>query len=185
MKAAVRQNFMALPESNQKQRDEFLELFSAAREELRSYVGALVVNIPDADDVFQELCLTLWRRFDDFESGTNFLAWGRAIALNAARTYWRSKVGRRESALIDEALERLSRVHKGQTEFHEFRREGLKKCIGQLSQRDQNFIERVYGDGVSIRQLASRSGKSPNAFYKRLSRLRMRVRQCLEGKSID
>ena len=41
-----------------------------------------MVDAGDAEDILQACRLTLWKQFETFEPGTNFLAWARKIALN-------------------------------------------------------------------------------------------------------
>ncbi|QDT66674.1 sigma-70 family RNA polymerase sigma factor [Calycomorphotria hydatis] len=163
---------------NERRRDEFLDLFHDSRDELRSYLGALIINVSDADDVFQELSLILWKRFDRFEAGTNFFAWARTIALNSARVYWRKQVGRRNVELANRVVEKLSRAHRGQVEVLDMQREKLKACVEQLGERDRQFITKVYEAGVTVKQLAKQLGRNPDELYKRLSRLRQRLRTC-------
>ena len=47
---------------------------------LRGFVLGLLPDANRAEDVFQELFLTVTRKAADFRPGTNFLAWARSIA---------------------------------------------------------------------------------------------------------
>ncbi len=55
---------------------EFLRLFVQHQQEIYAYILTLVPHIHDADDLFQEGTAVMWKKFDQFESGTNFAAWG-------------------------------------------------------------------------------------------------------------
>ena len=55
---------------------EFLELYSTNYPRLQFYVTALLPTANDASDVLQETSMVLWRKFDTFELGTQFLCLG-------------------------------------------------------------------------------------------------------------
>jgi RNA polymerase sigma factor (sigma-70 family) len=61
-------------------------LQSAVRGEptaIHGFVAAMIPRTADVDDVFQEVSMSLWRKFEDFEPGTDFAAW----AIQSARFY--------------------------------------------------------------------------------------------------
>ncbi|QDT62825.1 RNA polymerase sigma factor CarQ [Calycomorphotria hydatis] len=173
-----------LNDGGRQRQQEFLVLFDESKEELRSYVGALVLNVVDADDVFQELCLTLWKKFGDFEQGTSFVAWARVIAFNAARVYWRKKASKSVAEQIPKALQALNRAYQGQSEFLELRRRLLDECIANLSKQERGFVTKIYQSGESVAQLARKAGTSEGTLYSRLSRIRQRLKKCI-GRRTD
>ena len=71
---------------------EFLELLTQHDRALGVYVYSLVPRTADADDILQQTKMILWRCFDQFESGTNFLAWARKTAFHQILTYRRQNV---------------------------------------------------------------------------------------------
>ncbi|MDO5582112.1 MAG: hypothetical protein Q4G69_13365 [Planctomycetia bacterium] len=50
----------------------------------------------------------------------------------------------------------------------------------KLSPELQELIQLVYFDNVSSLQLAEQSGKTPNAIYKLLGRVRAMLHECVE-----
>ena len=60
--------------------EEFIRAFTQSQRQLFLYLLPLVGNASDADEVLQETNLIIWAKWKQFEPGTNFLAWGRAIA---------------------------------------------------------------------------------------------------------
>ena len=44
----------------------------------------MIQNTADAEDVAQRASMTMWRRLDQHESGTNFRNWAFQVAKNAA-----------------------------------------------------------------------------------------------------
>ncbi|QDT66665.1 sigma-70 family RNA polymerase sigma factor [Calycomorphotria hydatis] len=162
------------------QHQTFHSLFEESVAELRSYVGSLVLNISDADDVFQELCITLWEHFDEFDRSRSFIAWARVYAFNAARTYWKNRKRRMQGAIDPAVLEKLSKAHKVSIEVLEMRREKAQACLERLPRVDQQFIHDVYEKRVPIQQLAQERNKKPGTLRKRLFNLRQQIKRCVE-----
>jgi RNA polymerase sigma-70 factor (ECF subfamily) len=65
------------PESS---RRELVGLLSRHQRKIFAYLYTLVPNRADADDLLQETCLTIYEKFDEFEDGTDFVAWANRIA---------------------------------------------------------------------------------------------------------
>ena len=49
-----------------KRYDEFGELVRLHTSQILAYIDALLLNRSDAEDLFQETCLVLWQKFDEF-----------------------------------------------------------------------------------------------------------------------
>ncbi len=79
-------------------------------ERLKLFLHALVRDADLAEDLFQEVFITAVHKADDFQEGTDFLAWARAIArnkvLDALRT--RRRRMRRHVFLQPQTIELLA-----------------------------------------------------------------------------
>lgn len=60
--------------------DEFLHLFTTYQLRVYRYIVTLVANQADAEEIFGETNMVIWRKSDPFRPGTNFLAWACRIA---------------------------------------------------------------------------------------------------------
>jgi RNA polymerase sigma-70 factor, ECF subfamily len=85
---------------------QFLELLNAHDRALCLYVYGLVPKDSEAEDILQQTKMLLWKHFDEFELGTNFLAWARKTAFHQVLTH-RRKRKRDHVPLEEEALEAL------------------------------------------------------------------------------
>ena len=87
-------------------RERFLTIFLVAQPSLRSYVQALVGPETDADDLVQEVSLTLWREYAQYDPTLSFIAWAIGIARNHVARYRRDHAiqRRRFSARAEAAL---------------------------------------------------------------------------------
>jgi RNA polymerase sigma-70 factor (ECF subfamily) len=110
---------------------EFLELLTRHDRALTLYVYSLVTCRADADDILQQTKMTLWRCFEQFETGTHFLAWARKAALNQVLTYRRQKK-REHLPLSDEVLDLLHQEVERFNDQADQRREALRSCLRKL-----------------------------------------------------
>ena len=82
--------------------DEFVTLLTQAQQTLYACILSLLPDRVAANDVLQETNLTLWHKAEDFEPGTNFLAWATRIARYHVLNYRRKR--QRDRLVFDEAL---------------------------------------------------------------------------------
>src|SRR6185436_3701537 len=69
-----------LPTNSESATEDFLRLLGQHERHLAAFVYSLVPRAADADDILQDVKVTMWREFAKFEPGTNFRAWARQIA---------------------------------------------------------------------------------------------------------
>src|SRR5262245_54687494 len=86
---------------------EFLALYSHNYPRLRFYLATLMPFADDAADVLQETSLVLWKKFDTYETGTNFFAWACKIARLQALKF-RERRGKHAVVFSDQLLDTLA-----------------------------------------------------------------------------
>ena len=60
--------------------DKFLHLYAENQGKLYGYILSLCPNRFDADDIMQDTVSVMWRKFNDYQAGTDFIAWAITIA---------------------------------------------------------------------------------------------------------
>ncbi|MEM1061076.1 MAG: sigma-70 family RNA polymerase sigma factor [Planctomycetota bacterium] len=160
----------------------FLELLAEIAGDLEAYVRSLVPNRADGEDVLQDVCVTLWRKFEEFDFGTSFRKWAFSVAFHCCRGYWRDRKRRRGVALSDEALSKLGQLYEASQELAEVENRLLEACLGRLAAGDRGLVREVYFDGLSAGEAAATRGSSANAIYIRLSRIRAKLARCLDRR---
>ena len=70
----------AMDHPNPTRTEEFVELSSSHQRQLLGYIFTLVGNMDDAEDLLQQTNLILWRKFDDYQPGTDFIRWACYVA---------------------------------------------------------------------------------------------------------
>jgi RNA polymerase sigma-70 factor (ECF subfamily) len=158
----------------------FLRLFLRNERRLYAYILTLLPNRADADDVFQEASLVMWDKFDAAHPPDDFVAWGCRIAYFKVLDFCKKR--QRSRVLFSQAmLERLAETaveQAGALQLDE-RREALADCIAKLSPSDRDLLGRRFAEGATIHSVAASVGRSVDAVYKALGRIRLALFECV------
>ena len=162
----------------------FVALFAKSQYEIHSFVLTLVPNRADADDVMQTTSIVLWRKFDQFVPGTNFVTWACQVARLEVQNFRRVK-GRDRLVFDDDLLQSLGNLRLSMSDELAAHRGRLRDCITKLRLDDRELIRRCYGKkATTARQVALELGKPVNTVYKALIRIRRGLYECVR-RSID
>ena len=164
------------------QRDAFARLFAKYDRWLFGYLVTLLGNPAHAEEVFQEVCVVVWRAYDQFELGTDFVRWVSVIAHNQVRKFRRT-VKRSGYQLSDETCELLATDAVRRADLFDFRREALRDCLGKLPCGDRQLVQRCYGDlnhRETFKAIAAEIGRPVNTVYKALNRIRRALHECID-----
>lgn len=162
---------------------EFLELYSHNYPRLQFYLMTLLPFPDDAADVLQETSLVLWKKFDTYTTGTNFFAWACKIARLQALKY-QERRGKAALTFSEQLLDTLA-VEAAEDRFAPASSlDHLRHCLGRLSQRDQQLIQKRYEPGMSVATLAENIGRTTNSLSKSLGRIRRLLLECIERKRV-
>ena len=158
----------------------FVGLFAQSQYEIHSFVLTLVPNRADADDVMQTTSIVLWRKFDQFLPGTNFVAWACQIARLEVQNFRRVK-GRDRLVFDDALLQSLGNLRLSMSDELEAHRGLLHDCVTQLQLDDRELIRRCYGKkATTAKDVAIELGKPVNTVYKALIRIRRGLYECVQ-----
>ena len=156
-------------------KDDFLISFVKHNKQLFGYILTLVPSHADAEDILQETTCLMWDKFEEFEKGTNFLAWAKKIAKNKTLEYYRTK---KKSMYINiELLENIYEKH--QTENLEEHMAALRGCLGKLEENDLKLIQLRFQNGITIKEIAENTDRSVHTLYKRMSCLYTLLQSCV------
>lgn len=161
--------------------DEFIRSFTQSQRSLFLFILPLVGNPADADEVLQETNLVIWSKWNQFEEGTNFLAWGRAIARLEVFRFRRTKGGRL-TFLEDDILEIVAVKTEAISDDVALRQEALSTCITLLRPKDRELIQMRYAPGVNGDQVADMLGRPANSVYQSLGRIRRTLMECVKHR---
>ena len=159
----------------------FRDLITRHQSQLYGYLFALVHNHDDADDLFQQTSLILWRKFDQFEPESSFISWASRIAYFEAKNFLRS--GRPRHVSFSEELLDAFAVNEEQPQddadgYHD----ALAGCVTELPEDDRRMIDRTYGDDCSTSEIAEELGRSRQSVANTLRRIRKVLLACIRRK---
>jgi RNA polymerase sigma-70 factor, ECF subfamily len=152
---------------------------------LRGFVASLVSQFGAVDDVLHDTFVTITAKAAEFELGTNFLAWAKAIArfkvLHARRAHWRELNG-----ISDEAIDALCASEpEAEASPLEHRLAALAACIDALAPKTRRAVQLRYQQAHSVPEAAQRLGWTPGSLYVILFRARTALRECIERKMAE
>lgn len=161
------------------QGEAFLRTLAEHERWLAAYVYSLVARPADADDILQECKIVLWREFARFETGTNFRAWARTIALHQILNYRRSEQRRPESAHEREFIEAVAAEIERRSDQFDRKAESLRDCLRKLPEAHRAIVLSRYYEERGVEEIAARSERTVEAVYRLLSRIRRALNDCI------
>jgi RNA polymerase sigma-70 factor (ECF subfamily) len=146
---------------------------------LRGYLLGLLADRSAADDVFQEVFLTVVRRAEDFRRDGDFLAWARGIARNKVRELYRRQ--KRSFPFDEQLLEVLADAAEEHEPRLDRQRESLARCLDRLSPRARQIVDLRYAERpLSPPEIAERLAWTTGAVHVALSKARAFLRDCTQ-----
>jgi RNA polymerase sigma-70 factor (ECF subfamily) len=159
--------------------ESFARLLAEHRKPLFRFIFCLVHSMHDAEDLFQQVTITLWDRFNEFQPGTDFYAWACTVAKNKALNYFKSRKRQRvyfTAELIDEIAGR----EQVQSEFYQARLKALAACRQKLSLTDQKLLAACYDSSLPVGTAAAEVGRPVGSVYTSLTRIRQALHACIK-----
>lgn len=168
-----------MPQSDQT--FEVQKLFVEHLPALRRFVLSLMPRRSEADDVVQEVFLTVTTKANDFVLGSNFKAWAFAIARFKVLEHLR-RAKRDPHVLTDSVIEKLaSEAEDSDPERDSLILRALARCIEKLAPKRKQAIELQYGENCTPPEIADRLGWGVNSVNVALSRARADLRDCVQN----
>ncbi|MCG8527483.1 MAG: sigma-70 family RNA polymerase sigma factor [Opitutales bacterium] len=162
---------------NEEQVELVQRLFLQHMSELRAWVYTMIRDLDLTNDVVQETFLTVYKKADQFEKGSNFRAWvyaiGRLKILEASR-----RPAVREVAFAEDVLELLM-PKENELADNSDRLSQLKSCILKLSPTSRQAVVLRYMDAMKPPAIAQIMKWSVNAINVTLSRARIALKECI------
>jgi RNA polymerase sigma-70 factor (ECF subfamily) len=160
---------------------EFMVLFLNHQADLRAFIGSLVRDRHTREDLFQDVALTLWRKFGEYDPQRSFGAWARGIAAKTILQAW-EKTGRFPLPLAPEAMQAILEAYDRTEKAASARGDALEQCLETLPDKSRQLLRLRYEQALTLDQIARQVGSTLDAVHKALSRLRGRLQECVERR---
>lgn len=139
----------------------------------------MIHNRSDVEDLLQETISSMWEHFDKYQDGTNFTAWGIAIARNKALNFIK-KNARSRPQLSDDVYSKIVEIEtEGKDDLSE-RTDALRKCCEKLKDVDRKILSLRYRKDVSMKKIAQVLGRSTTGIYHTMARIHSLLQECVD-----
>jgi RNA polymerase sigma-70 factor (ECF subfamily) len=146
------------------------------------YILAHTRDHNNAEDIFQDICMTICQKYSEFEPGTNFKAWAMQITrYKILSHYQRQTKHDRMLHLTPELAETLAdpTLESDLEPALENERKALRTCLKKVKGRNRILVLKRYGEGLSCQEVAQAVHWTVNAVYVALSRIRDALERCI------
>lgn len=163
-------------QSPDERRTRVQQLFVRHQGQLRAYLLALRPDFALADDVLQEVFLTVSDRAGEFDPATNFVAWARSVArfkfLEACRRLPGPALDADTAASLTAAC---PDDWGGDTKLA-----ALARCLPLLAPKAQEIVRLRYQREHSTPEIARLLSRTVNSVAVALAKARVVLRECIE-----
>lgn len=162
---------------------ELSRLLMQHRTALYGYILACVRNHADAEDILQNVCVAVTESIGRLEREEGFLPWAREIARRRVLAHFRG--GRRERPTDPELVQHLAEAadRLEQRRPASEHQAALLACLEGLPRQSRRLILLRYTDAAGgAEKLAQRFGRSVQAVYALIKRIKAGLRECVEHR---
>ena len=146
---------------------------------IRAFIRTVVHRTEDVDEVMQAVSLVAWRKFDSLTNPEGFGRWASVIARYEALKFLRGRA--RDRFVLDtDLVERILSEGEAESAARSRRLSLLERCLEKLPESRCELLLQAYTPGCTTRAMAERLGRSEDALYQLLRRLRLELKQCVE-----
>jgi RNA polymerase sigma-70 factor, ECF subfamily len=158
---------------------EFSRLFVQNQRRVFAHIFALVPRFTDAEEIFQQTCVIILSKADQYVPGTRFASWACQIAQYEVFNY-RRRLQAEHLRFDDDLLDQLAACRLERDDLLEAELDAMRRCVELLPPVDRHLIQSQYTRKITSRALAAELGRPANTVYKALQRIRLRLRECIE-----
>lgn len=158
---------------------DFGRLFVQYQPRIYGFIRSLLVHRSDAEDLLQETASVLWRRFDEFQPGSNFLAWALQVARYQV-LYFRQRQRRDAIEFSEEFLDAVTADTVAEAARLGDLQSLLDECMEKLPQGDRDLFDLHYQSNLPAKGLAERLGRPLSTVYNAINRIRRTLADCVQ-----
>ena len=157
----------------------FLTLVTGSQRMLHAFILRLVPSLSDADDILQETNLVLWSKQAEYAPGSDFRAWAFRVARFQVMAF-RKRQSLDRLVFGDELIDRLARAGERRGDLLDHKRELLIECLKRLKDAQRQMLNDHYGNRLSGREIAEKTGRNVDAVFQAMHRARETLLLCIE-----
>lgn len=162
----------------------FAGLVRLFQESVWRIAAALLRDRDATENLVQQVFVDAYLHLDQYEPGTDFGAWIRTVARNRLRKELRTaaREDRRLAHFREQLAARLRSEAGDYRDDSDIYMAALRGCRELLPVRDSELLKMRYEVGLSFEAIAAKQGQTPEAVQRMISRIRFRLRDCIQQK---
>jgi len=161
------------------------ELIRRYQPDVLRVVNAMLYDRNATQDLAQQVFVNAYLHLNGFDESRDFGPWIRTIARNAVREHLRrTSRHNRRLQVYAEILEVRLADNERAAEYEDRLHELLAVCLKKLPERSATTVRMRYQQGWSFEQMATNMGTSAGALRNLLSRVRAKLRECIEKEGV-
>ncbi|HUS39002.1 MAG TPA: sigma-70 family RNA polymerase sigma factor [Pirellulales bacterium] len=168
-------------ESEIETRERLSRLWGESEALVQAFVFSGIRDFQDAEDVVQQVALTVARRFDEYDESRPFVAWAIWLAKSRIADYYRDR-GRERRVFSEAILNQIAAVLVQRQPERSARQEALEQCIEKLPQKSRRLIELRYMEQKSVESVAKAIDCTTGAVRVMLFRIRDMLADCIQSQ---
>lgn len=161
--------------------EEFAILWTKAQPAVSAFVSALVPNFHEAEDVLDQVVVTLVRKFSTYDRERPFVNWAIGVARFEVLKHRRSRANERHY-FCDELVAEICSTYQEMSLELEEQKQFLRECLEEVRGRSRKALQLRYFDDLKPAAIGEALGMNSGAVRVMLHRVRASIRQCLEKK---
>jgi len=155
--------------------------WTRAEPSIDRFVHSFIRDSVEAEDVLQEVALVIVDRYSSYDSTQPFLGWALGIARRVVWAHLRKKYRDRDLILNDATTHVSGAFEKLDSQVQDMK-DALAHCMGKVGGEGRQALLLRYEEGLELKQIAHRLGKSVTAAGVLLYRVRCALRECIDRR---
>lgn len=145
--------------------------------------STLVRDWAATESLVQQAFIDAYTHLHSYQLGTDFGAWIRTLTRNRLRKELRTltRAEQRLAVYREQLAERL-RAEESVHDDSDVYLAALRSCRAELPEDEAAILRLRYERGLSFEAIAARRGTTAAAVQRAISRVRFRLRACIEGQ---
>jgi RNA polymerase sigma-70 factor (ECF subfamily) len=160
---------------------ELAAYWTAAQRTVGAFIGTLVPDFHQAEEVLQRVAMVLVQKFADYDRRQPFAAWAIGIAKYEVLYYRRQHSADRQ-LFNDQMLDKIAASYQRLSSELSPVNEALHECLKQITGRARQALELRYAKDLKPAQVAQEMGLTGGAVRMLLLRVRTALRDCIQRR---
>lgn len=163
------------------QSQELAAHWTAAQRTVGAFIGTLVPDFHQAEEVLQRVAVTLVRKFPEYDRRQPFVAWAIGVAKFEV-LYYRRQHATDRHRFDDELLGRIAASYQRLSPELSPVSEALAECLKAVEGRAKQALSLRYVKDLKAEDMAKALGMNGSAARMLLMRTRTAIRNCIERR---